>query len=69
MTAQKVTIGTGDVRIGSTTEPVVLTINYTSDQNPAQSGINSPVSMYRINCPSNKDQQIRARGFADDVPT
>ena len=66
MTAQNVTIGSGDVRIGSTTEPVVLTINYTSDQNPAQSGVNSPVSMYRINCPSNKDQQIRARGFADD---
>ena len=66
MTAQNVTIGSGDARIGSSAEPVVLTINYTSDHKPSQSGLNSPVAMYRINCPSNKDQQIRARGFADD---
>lgn len=66
MTSENVTIGSGDTRIGSTETPTVLTINYTNDQNPAQSGINSPVAMYRINCPSNKDQQIRARGFADD---
>ena len=66
MTAENVTIGSGDIRIGSTETPTVLTIDYTNDQNPAQSGINSPVAMYRINCPSNKDQQIRARGFADD---
>lgn len=66
MTAQNVTIGSGDARIGSSSEPVALTINYTSDHNPAQSGINSPIAMYRINCPSNKDMQIRARGFVDD---
>ena len=56
----------GSERIGSATEPTLLTINYTGNQQPAQSGVNTPVSMYRINCPSNKDQQIRARGFADD---
>lgn len=66
MSAQNVVIGSGDARIGSSDTPVVLTISYTSDHNPAQSGINTPVSMYRINCPSNKDQQIRARDFADD---
>ncbi len=66
MTAQNVTIGSGDARIGSTEEPVVLTINYTSDHAPAQSGLNTPVAMYRINCPSNKNMQIRARGFVDD---
>ena len=66
MTAENISIGSGDTRIGSSDTPVVLTINYTSDRNPAQSGINSPIAMYRINCPSNKNQQIRARGFADD---
>lgn len=66
MTAENISIGSGDTRIGSSDTPVVLTINYTSDHNPAQSGINSPIAMYRINCPSNKNQQIRARGFADD---
>jgi hypothetical protein len=66
MTAENVSVGSGDTRIGSTDTPVVLTINYTSDHNPAQSGINSPIAMYRINCPSNKNQQIRARGFVDD---
>lgn len=66
MTAENISIGSGDTRIGSSDTPVVLTINYMSDHNPAQSGINSPIAMYRINCPSNKNQQIRARGFADD---
>jgi hypothetical protein len=44
----------------------VLTINYTGDQQPSQSGLYGQVSMYRINSPSFKNQQIRARGFADD---
>ncbi|MBQ9362420.1 MAG: hypothetical protein IJT97_03255 [Bacteroidaceae bacterium] len=56
----------GSERIGSATTPTLLTINYTGNQQPSQSGVNTPLSMYRINCPSNKDQQIRARGFADD---
>ena len=56
----------GTERIGSDKQPSVLTINYTEDLSPAQSGVNHPVSMYRINSPSNGDQQIRARGFADD---
>ena len=56
----------GNDRIGSSDMPTLLTINYTNDQTPSQSGINAPLSMYRINCPSNKNQQIRARGFVDD---
>lgn len=66
MTSENVAVGSGDIRIGSSKEPVVLTINYTNDYNPAQSGVSTPVAMYRINSPSNKNQQIRARGFADD---
>ena len=64
-TATNVTIS-GAERIGSSKQPTVLTINYTEDLNPSQSGLNHAVSMYRINCPANKNQQIRARGFADD---
>jgi hypothetical protein len=44
----------------------VLTINYTGNQQPAQSGLYGDVSMYRINSPSNNNYQIRARGFVDD---
>ncbi len=53
-------------RIVSTTNPDVLTINYTNNQQPSQSGLSYPVSMYRINSPSNNNMQIRARGFVDD---
>ena len=53
-------------RIGAASTPSTLTINYTGDQQPSQSGLYGKVSMFRINSPSNKDQQIRARGFADD---
>ena len=55
----------GENRIGSSDTPAVLTINYTGDQTPSQSGINAPVSMYRINSPSNSNMQIRPRNFAD----
>ena len=53
-------------RIGASPTPSTLTINYTGDQQPSQSGLYGKVSMFRINSPENKDQQIRARGFADD---
>lgn len=56
----------GADRIGMSVSPTVLTINYTGDQQPAQSGLYGQVSMYRINSPAAKNQQIRARGFADD---
>lgn len=59
-------IGSGDERIGSSVKAYVYTINYTNDQEPSQSGLKSAVSMYRINCPSNNDYQIRAKGFADN---
>lgn len=56
----------GSDRIGSSNTPITLAINYTSDQQPSHSGLYSNVSMYRINSPSNSNQQIRARGFVDD---
>ena len=56
----------GSDRIGMSDAATVLTINYTGNQQPAQSGLYGDVSMYRINSPSNKNQQIRARGFVDD---
>ena len=56
----------GTDRIASASTPSTLTINYTGDQQPSQSGTYGEVSMFRINSPSNRDQQIRARGFADD---
>lgn len=56
----------GADRIGTSDTPTVLTINYTGDQQPSQSGLYGQVSMYRINSPSSNNQQIRARGFADD---
>ena len=60
------TTGDGDDRIGNTAEPTVMTINYTGDQQPSQTGLSAAVSMYRINCPSFKGYQIRARGFGND---
>ena len=65
-TASNVSVGSGDVRIGTTTEPSVFTITYTGDQTPSQSGLSTAVSMYRINSPASSNYQIRARGFADD---
>ncbi len=56
----------GNSRILSTEQPTTFTINYVGDRQPALSGSSEPISMYRINCPSNKDQQLRARVFADD---
>ena len=56
----------GNSRILSTDQPTTFTINYVGDRQPALSGSSVPISMYRINCPSNKDQQLRARVFADD---
>ncbi|MBP5515308.1 MAG: fibronectin type III domain-containing protein [Bacteroidaceae bacterium] len=56
----------GNSRILATEEPSTLTINYVGDRQPALSGTSEPISMYRINCPDNKDQQLRARGFGDD---
>ena len=53
-------------RIGMSSNPTVLSINYTGDQQPSQSGLYSAVSMYRINSAAASNQQIRARGFADD---
>lgn len=60
------TTGDGDDRIGDSQTPTLLTINYTGDQQPSQSGLSAGVSMYRINCPGNKNYQIRARGFDAD---
>ena len=55
-----------DERIGTTRTPSVFTINYTGNQSPSQSGLITAVSMYRINSPSNGNQQIRARHFEND---
>ena len=60
------TTGDGEDRIGQTDTPAVMTINYTGDHQPSQSGLSTAVSMYRINCPSFKGYQIRARGFGND---
>lgn len=65
-TANNVSVGSGDARIGTTATPSVFTITYTADQSPAQSGLSTAVSMYRINSPAASNYQIRARGFADD---
>lgn len=66
-TATNVTTGAGtDQRIGTTKQASVFTINYTGDQSPSQSGLSTPVSMYRINSPSNNNYQIRARHFEND---
>ena len=56
----------GSERIVSYVTRSPFTINYVGDQQAGQSGVNRPLSMYRINCPSNNNQQIRARGFAND---
>lgn len=56
----------GADRIGTSDQPTVLTINYTGDQQPSQSGLYGNVSMYRINSAASGNQQIRARGFGDD---
>ncbi|MCH5175251.1 MAG: hypothetical protein J1F40_05145 [Prevotellaceae bacterium] len=56
----------GANRIGTSSTPTTLTINYTGDQQPSQSGLYGKVSMYRINSPSNKNYQIRAVGFGDN---
>ena len=60
------TTGDGEDRIGQSKTPTLLTINYTANQQPSQSGLTTAVSMYRINCPGNKNYQIRARGFDAD---
>ena len=65
-TATNVSVGSGDVRIGTTATPAVFTITYTCDQSPSQSGLSTAVSMYRINSAAASNGQIRARGFADD---
>ena len=56
----------GADRIGASDQPTVLTVNYTGDQQPSQSGLYGNVSMYRINSATASNQQIRARGFVDD---
>ena len=56
----------GENRIGTSATPATLTINYTGDQQPSQSGLYGSVSMYRINSPSNHNYQIRAKGFGDN---
>ena len=56
----------GADRIGSSDNATVLTINYTNDQQPSQSGLYGSVSMYRINSAAASNMQIRARGFVDD---
>ena len=56
----------GENRIGTSNTPTTLAINYTGDQQPTHSGLYGSVSMYRINSPSNKNYQIRAKGFGDN---
>ena len=56
----------GTDRIGASDQPTVLTINYTGDQQPSQSGLFGQVSMYRINSAAASNMQIRAKGFVDD---
>lgn len=56
----------GEYRIGTTTTPSVFTINYTGNQTASQSGATAALSMYRINCPSNNNYQVRARHFEND---
>jgi len=56
----------GADRIGMSESATTLTINYTGDQQPTQSGLYGGVSVYRINSAAASNQQIRARGFVDD---
>ncbi len=63
--ARNATLSGAD-RIGTSDQATTLTINYTGDQQPSQSGLFGAVSMYRINSAAASNQQIRARGFADD---
>lgn len=65
-TSTNVSTGAGDDRIGTIAKSSVFTINYTGDQSPSQTGLTTPVSMYRINSPTNNNYQIRARHFEDD---
>ena len=56
----------GTSRIGWSDAPTTLTVTYTGSQDASQSGLYGKVSMFRINSPSNSNQQIRARIFEDD---
>lgn len=56
----------GTSRIGWSDTPVTLSITYTGNKEPTQSGLYGKVSMFRINSPSNSNRQIRPRSFADD---
>ena len=56
----------GADRIGFSTQPALLTINYAEDQQPSQAGTYGKVSLFRINSTASGNYQIRARGFADD---
>ena len=56
----------GTSRIGWSDTPTTLTVTFTGNQEASQSGLYGKVSMFRINSPSSSNQQIRARGFADD---
>ena len=64
--AEKTASIDGIDRIGISDSPATLTINYTGDQQPSQSGLYGNVSMYRINSPSNRNYQIRAVWFDDN---
>ena len=56
----------GENRIGMTDANDVLTINYIGDRDPSSRGVSNQISMYRINSPSNRNYQIRAKGFGDN---
>ena len=49
----------GTSRIGWSDAPTTLTVSYTGSQDASQSGLYGKVSMFRINSPSNSNQQIR----------
>ena len=63
-TATNITIGSED-KIGAADTASLFNIVYTGSAVAAQSGKGDSISLYRINSPSNKNQQIRAKNFAD----
>lgn len=56
----------GTSKIVAADDAATFTVNYIGDRSCALSGVDGDISMYRINSPSNKDQQLRPRDFPSD---
>lgn len=55
----------GEDKIGAADTTSLFNIVYTGNAIAAQSGKGDSISLFRINSPSNKNQQIRAKNFVD----